>query len=64
MQPTSPLRSAEDIINAYHIIENDLNCEFALGTTVIDPHYFHWALSDRDDGMSEMYFGKEMLVER
>lgn len=64
MQPTSPLRSAEDIINAYHIIENDPNCEFVLGTTVIDPHYFHWALSDREDGMSEMYFGKELLVER
>ena len=64
MQPTSPLRSAEDIINAYHIIENDPNCEFVLSTTVIDPHYFHWSLSDREDGMSEMYFGKELLVER
>lgn len=64
MQPTSPLRSAEDIVNAYHIIENDPKCEFVLGTTIIDPHYFHWALIDRNDGMAEMYFGKELLVER
>lgn len=64
MQPTSPLRSAEDILDAYHIIENDPNCEFVLGTTIIDPHYFHWALIDRNDGMAEMYFGKELLVER
>lgn len=64
MQPTSPLRSAEDIIDAYHIIDNDPNCEFVLGTTIIDPHYFHWTLIDRNDGMAEMYFGKELLVER
>lgn len=64
MQPTSPLRSVEDIINAYNIIKNDPNCEFVLSTTVIDPHYFHWALIDQNNGMSEMYFGRKMLVDR
>lgn len=64
MQPTSPLRSVEDIINAYNIIKNDPNCEFVLSTTVVDPHYFHWALIDQNNGMSEMYFGRKMLVDR
>lgn len=64
MQPTSPLRSCEDITDAYNIICNDPNCEFVLGTTVIDPHYFHWALIDQVNGMADMYFGKEMLVDR
>lgn len=64
LQPTSPLRSAEDIIEAYKIMEKDKECEYVLGTTVIDPHYFHWALQDKENGMAELYFGKEMLVDR
>ena len=64
MQPTSPLRSDKDIVEAHNIICGDPRCEFVLSTTIIDPHYFHWALVDRADGMAEMYFGKEMLVDR
>lgn len=64
MQPTSPLRSVEDIINAYKIIENDSICEYVLSTTIIDPHYFHWALHDTDSNMAELFFGKEILVDR
>jgi len=64
MQPTSPLRSKEDIINAYNVLEQDEKCQFVLSTTEIDPHYFHWALIDDEDGMSNLYFGKEMLVDR
>ncbi|PXV91845.1 CMP-N,N'-diacetyllegionaminic acid synthase [Lachnotalea glycerini] len=64
MQPTSPLRSVEDIVNAYKIIENNSICEYVLGTTIIDPHYFHWALQDKDNDMAELFFGKEMLVDR
>lgn len=64
MQPTSPLRSAEDIREAYQIIDKDSDCEFVLSTTVVDPHYFHWALVERTGGMSELYFGREMLVDR
>ena len=64
MQPTSPLRTSKDIIDAYNIISNDPLCEFVLGTTTVDPHYFHWVLTDKDNKMAEMYFGKEMLIDR
>lgn len=64
MQPTSPLRSPEDIQSAYSILEADKNCNFVLGTTEIDPHYFHWALEDKANGYSDLYFGNEMLVDR
>jgi len=64
MQPTSPLRTAEDIVGAYKHFENDTACEFVLGTTEIDPHYFHWALEENEDGVSDLYFGKNMLVDR
>jgi len=64
MQPTSPLRIAEDIVAAYKHFENDPLCEFVLGTSEIDPHFFHWALNDLEDGYCDMYFGKKMLVDR
>lgn len=64
MQPTSPLRSSKDIIDAYNIICKDKDCEFVLGTTIIDPHYFHWALKDQANGRAELYFGREVLVDR
>ena len=64
MQPTSPLRNADDIVNAYKILESDKKCEYVLGTTIVDPHYFHWALQDKENGMSELFFGKEILVDR
>ena len=62
MQPTSPLRAPEDIQRAYSILESDKNCNFILGTTEIDPHYFHWAMTDGE--YTSLYFGKEMLVDR
>ena len=62
MQPTSPLRSPEDIQRAYSILASDKKCNFVLGTTEIDPHYFHWAMTD--DEYTSLYFGKEMLVDR
>lgn len=64
MQPTSPLRNTKDITEAYNIISKDKNCEFVLGTTIIDPHYFHWALRDQANGRAELYFGRKMLVDR
>ncbi|WP_167956009.1 acylneuraminate cytidylyltransferase family protein [Anaerosporobacter faecicola] len=63
-QPTSPLKMADDIVNAYKVFESNKYCEFVLSTTEIDPHYFHWALEDLNSGMSEMYFGKKMLKDR
>lgn len=64
MQPTSPLRNANDIIRAYDILEKNNNCNFVLSTTEIDPHYFHWALIDDEKEMSKLYFGDRMLVDR
>lgn len=63
MQPTSPLRKAEDIVNAYNVIKNNSDCDFVLSVTEIDPHYFHWALEERGNKY-ELYFGSEMLVDR
>lgn len=63
-QPTSPLKTADDIVDAYKHFENDPACQFVLGTTEIDPHFFHWALEDQDNGLSQMYFGQKMLVDR
>jgi len=63
-QPTSPLRRVDDILSAYSILENDDKCNFVLSTTEIDPHYFHWALFDMEDDFSDMYFGKENLIDR
>lgn len=63
-QPTSPLRTAQDILDAYACFEKYPACDFVVGTTEIDPHYFHWALAEQPDGMMDLYFGKKMLVDR
>ncbi len=43
LQPTSPLRSADDICNGVDMFYRQ-GCDFVLSVTEIDPHYFHWAL--------------------
>lgn len=63
LQPTSPLRSSEDIersVSAFIEKQPD----FVVSGTLIDPHYFHWALEEKDDGRSGMVFGDRYLVER
>lgn len=62
LQPTSPLRNADDIVACARAL-TDSNAEFALSVTEIDPHYFHWALVDNDQGWG-MFFGKKYLKER
>lgn len=64
MQPTSPLRSPSDIVAASSIIEQDEGCDFVDGITLIDPHYFHWALLRAPDGVITPYFGQEFQVDR
>lgn len=62
LQPSSPLRSVEDIRCAYDkLISGD--ADFLVSVTLIDPHYFHWAMINREKDW-EMYFGKEYLKER
>ncbi len=67
LQPTSPLRSADDIQRGVERF-NRGDIDFLLSVTPIDPHYFHWALVPKEraqpDGEWKMHFGKEWLIER
>lgn len=64
MQPTSPLKNANDIIRGHEIISSNKECDFLVSVSDIDPHYFHWALESDDKGFSNLYFGEKMLVDR
>ena len=64
IQPTSPLRSVQDLIDAHKLFEEDDECDFVLGTTKVDPHYFHWVLKDGDNGTAHLHFGSEVMVDR
>ena len=63
LQPTSPLRIPSDIKSGLdtHVEENG---NFTLSVTHIDPHYFHWAMKEGDDGNWQMHFGDKYLDER
>ncbi len=62
LQPSSPLRSAEDIRQAWEtFLESD--ADYLVSVTEIDPHYFHWAMRQHD-GDWGMWFGDEFLKER
>lgn len=61
LQPTSPLRSAEDIRRGVHTFYDE-GCDFVLSVTEIDPHYFHWALL-HEQGW-RMVFGADYMIER
>ncbi|MFA6039780.1 MAG: acylneuraminate cytidylyltransferase family protein [Candidatus Peribacteraceae bacterium] len=67
LQPTSPLRSPEDIKRGVERFRRG-DIDFLLSVTPIDPHYFHWALVPREKsrpaGEWKMYFDKEWLIER
>jgi CMP-N,N'-diacetyllegionaminic acid synthase len=62
LQPSSPLRSSEDIRAAFQIfVASDR--DFLVSVTPIDPHYFHWAMKRQEDGWG-MFFGDRFLKER
>lgn len=63
LQPTSPLRSAADIRDGVELFERS-GADFVVSVTPIDPHYFHWALEQGDDGSWAMTFGDRYLRER
>lgn len=63
LQPTSPLRSAQDIREGLELFERS-GADFVVSVTPIDPHYFHWALEHKDDGSWAMTFGERYLLER
>ena len=61
LQPTSPLRSPDDILRGVQRFYDE-GVDFVLSVTEIDPHYFHWALRC-DDGW-RMVFGDDYMIER
>ncbi len=63
LQPTSPLRSIEDLIEAIQIFFNQ-DYDFLVSITSIDPHYFHWAVQKQDNRYWKMYFGNQYMKER
>lgn len=63
LQPTSPLRSVEDLQKGVNRFFED-SLDFLVSVTPIDPHYFHWALQPDEEGAWEMYFGSTYMRER
>ncbi len=62
LQPTSPLRTADDIRGSWDRFVTD-DADYLVSVTPIDPHYFHWAVNNRD-GEWAMYFGDDFMLER
>ena len=63
LQPSSPLRTLEDIQNSVAAFQRG-NYDFLVSVTSVDPHYFHWVVTRREDGTAGMYFGDTFLKER
>ncbi len=63
LQPTSPLRSVDDIQSAIDKFAGG-DMDFLVSVTPVDPHDFHWAVAPRDDGYWQMYFGGLYVKER
>lgn len=63
LQPSSPLRSVEDLKTG---VEKFLHTEldFLVSVTSVDPHYFHWALTNKDNDDWHMYFENKYMKER
>jgi CMP-N-acetylneuraminic acid synthetase len=62
LQPTSPLRQAEDICQAWErFCRSGASC--LVSVTPIDPHYFHWAVHQTGEWW-EMVFGDQYMMER
>jgi|SRR5208337_2324454 len=63
LQPSSPLRSPEDICNAVGKLEEG-QFDFVVSVTPVDPHDFHWAVVPNGGEYWRMYFGSEYMKER
>jgi len=63
LQPTSPLRTSEEIRGAWEKFEARKS-DFFISVTPIDPHYFHWAVHQTPESGWRMFFGDEFMLER
>jgi CMP-N,N'-diacetyllegionaminic acid synthase len=63
LQPTSPLRSAEDISAAVDVYER-ASLDFVVSVTPLDPHDFHWAVIPATNDTWKMYFDNQYMKER
>ena len=63
LQPTSPLRSIDDLTSAANKFQNG-DFDFLVSVTPVDPHDFHWAVVPDGDPYWHMYFGDKYLMER
>lgn len=63
LQPSSPLRSDEDIHNAIDRFSEG-RFDFVVSVTPVDPHDFHWAVVPGENDYWKMFFGTQYLKER
>jgi CMP-N,N'-diacetyllegionaminic acid synthase len=64
LQPTSPLRSVDDIQEGVRRYDRG-DVDFVVSVTPIDPHYFHWACRPSPEAdRIELFFGDRYMVER
>jgi CMP-N-acetylneuraminic acid synthetase len=63
LQPTSPLRSVDDLKAAVKKFEGN-DFDFVVSVTPVDPHDFHWAVVPNGGNYWRMYFGNEYMKER
>lgn len=63
LQPTSPLRTVDDLQSAMDKFQTNA-FDFVVSVTPVDPHYFHWVVAPKQDDFWGMYFGAQFLKER
>ncbi len=64
LQPTSPLRNAEDIKQSYqkYLVAK---ADSLVSVAEVDPHYFHWAVQENESqDFGQLYFGSKFLKSR
>jgi CMP-N-acetylneuraminic acid synthetase len=63
LQPSSPLRSSQDIHDAVEKFSEG-QFDFVVSVTPVDPHDFHWAVVPGEGNYWKMFFGTQYLKER
>ena len=63
LQPTSPLRTVDDLHSAVNKFQTNA-FDFVVSVTPVDPHCFHWVVAPKQDDFWGMYFGAQFLKER